>query len=398
MVNSTAKKAVRKPPKPYADFPLFAHANGKWAKKIHGRLYYFGAWANPDKALEEYKSRSDALYTGSTPRPTPGELTVKGLVNTFLTAKKARVDSGELTQRAWGDYYITGLRLSKYLGKGQSVSAIGPKDFEQFRASLAKLWGPTTLGNEIRRIRVIFNYAYKSDLIDHPVKFGEFKPPSKKTMRLQRAKKGPRLFEADEIRQMIDRAGIQLKAMILLGCNGGFGNMDIATMPIKAIDLKKEWITFPRPKTGVPRRCPLWPETIAALKESLKNRPTPRDPTHKPLAFITSRGAACDKSMVIYPDSKNGKPQIKREQPISQEFRKIIRDLKLHRPGLGFYTLRHVFETQAGEVKDQVAVDHIMGHVDDSMAGTYRERISDDRLKAVVDHVRGWLFGSDEKV
>jgi hypothetical protein len=34
-----------------------------------------------------------------------------------------------------------------------------------------------------------------------------------------------------------------------------------------------------------------------------------------------------------------------------------------------------------------------MGHVDDSMADLYRERISDDRLQAVVDHVHDWLFG-----
>jgi hypothetical protein len=33
-----------------------------------------------------------------------------------------------------------------------------------------------------------------------------------------------------------------------------------------------------------------------------------------------------------------------------------------------------------------------MGHVDDSMSGHYRERIDDERLRAVVAHVRGWLF------
>ena len=34
-----------------------------------------------------------------------------------------------------------------------------------------------------------------------------------------------------------------------------------------------------------------------------------------------------------------------------------------------------------------------MGHVRDDMASLYRERISDDRLRAVVQHVRNWLFG-----
>jgi hypothetical protein len=31
------------------------------------------------------------------------------------------------------------------------------------------------------------------------------------------------------------------------------------------------------------------------------------------------------------------------------------------------------------------------------MGSAYRESISDDRLRAVVDHVRKWLFGSEEK-
>jgi integrase len=392
MVNSTPKRAIHKPPKPYHDFPLFAHSNGKWAKKIRGRLHYFGRWESPDKALEDYKRQSDALHAGSTPRPTPGEFTMKALVNSFLTAKKARVESGELAQRSWADYYNTCQRAVKYFGKSQSVSDIGPKDFEHFRASLARLWGPTTLGNEIRRVRVIFNYAYKQDLIDRPVKFGEFKPPSKKTMRLERAKKGPRLFQANELRKIIDAAHIQIKAMILLGVNCGFGNTDVADLPIKAINLKTGWVNFGRPKTGIPRRCPLWPETVAALRDALDKKPKPKDVAHKGLAFITKYGGKWNKATVVYSDKKNGKPKIKRENPVSREFGKILRDLGYHRPGLGFYSLRHIFETMAGDAKDQIAVDAIMGHADDSMAGLYRERISDARLKAVVDHVHAWLF------
>ena len=78
---------------------------------------------------------------------------------------------------------------------------------------------------------------------------------------------------------------------------------------------------------------------------------------------------------------------------LSGQFGKLLRKLKINgRRGIGFYTLRHCFETIGGESRDQVAVDAIMGHVDSSMAGVYRQRISDVRLRAVVETVRSWLF------
>jgi integrase len=72
--------------------------------------------------------------------------------------------------------------------------------------------------------------------------------------------------------------------------------------------------------------------------------------------------------------------------------RKLLDSLRINGQR-GFYGLRHTFETVGGEAKDQPAVDHIMGHARDDMASVYRERISDERLRAVTDHVHAWLFG-----
>jgi len=61
-------------------------------------------------------------------------------------------------------------------------------------------------------------------------------------------------------------------------------------VPKTAFDLKGGRGRFPRPKTGVPRRAKLWPETIAALNATFDARAEPKDPAHTGLTFLTSNG------------------------------------------------------------------------------------------------------------
>jgi hypothetical protein len=94
-----AKAVVVKPAKPYAEYPLYAHASRQWAKKIRGRFYYFGPWDDPDGALKKYLEQKDDLHAGRTPRPDPDGVTIKDACNAFLNHKQALVDSGELSPR-----------------------------------------------------------------------------------------------------------------------------------------------------------------------------------------------------------------------------------------------------------------------------------------------------------
>jgi integrase len=178
---------------------------------------------------------------------------------------------------------------------------------------------------------------------------------------------------------MIGAAGVQVKAMILLGINAGFGNSDCGNLPLSAVDLGRAVIDYPRPKTGIPRRCVLWPETVEALKAALASRPAPKREEHAGLVFLTRCGDSW------HTDTPDG--------PLSREVGKLLRRLGINgRHRLGFYALRHTFRTIADEAKDQPAADYIMGHEVPHMSAVYRETISDSRLKAVTDHVRSWLF------
>ncbi len=71
------------------------------------------------------------------------------------------------------------------------------------------------------------------------------------------------------------------------------------------------------------------------------------------------------------------------DDSIAKEFSKLLKDLLMKRPGLNFYALRHTFQTLAEGAGDIPAVRAI-GHVDASMSATYREFVSEERLRALL--------------
>lgn len=372
----------KKPEKPA--FPLWLHsATGQWAKKIRGKVYYFGT--DQDKALAKYTREREDLEAGRTPRAVkPNDVTLKDLCNHFITNAQSKRDAGEITARTYQDYYKTCELILEQLGKTLVVDQIRPNDLMQLRRWLSARRSTVSLGNDIGRIRVVFNYAFNSGLVDRPVRFGDFRRPAKRVFRRQKASQEPKMFEPAEITTLIGAANQQFAAMILLGINCGLGNSDCAKLEFRHLDLEKGWLDFPRPKTGIKRRCPLWPETVAAIKSYLERRHDPKDPAHNRLVFITKyRGP-----WSVETSTRN---------PISAEFRKLLDSTGLYRPRRTFYALRHTFQTIADEVGDYLGTKIVMGHVDDSISGTYRERFPDTKLLSITDHVHAWLFPPEDK-
>jgi len=384
MSKPNRKPRLGKAGKPRPDFPLFPHATGRWAKKVRGRFHYFGRVADDPtgaKALDLWLGQKDDLLAGRTPRVGTGrEITVRELANHFLGHKRELLDVGEIIDRTFGQLYTTCQSLVTAFGRETPIDALVADDFQRLRAAMAKHLGPVALGNEIQRVRSVFKFGYDAGLIDKPVRYGPaFRRPSAKTLRLNRAKHGSRLLELEELLAILDAASPMARTIILLAVNGGMGNGDIEHLPLRAVNLKTGWITFPRPKTGIDRKIPLWPETIEAIREVLAARPEPKSDESKQLVFLGHHG----ESLVTNCGYKVG-----------QMFKRIVARAKKARPGLTFYALRHTFQTVAEGARDLVAVQAIMGHAPSSsdMSAVYRERVDDDRLRAVVDHVRRWLW------
>jgi len=372
------------PRKKTKKFPLFLHTTGQWTKKIKGRFVYFGK--DKEKALAKYQKEKDERQAGRNPRATADGLTVGKLCNKFLASKTLLLQSGELAPVTWRNYHDAMDRVVDFFGGGRQVLGLIPEDFEKLRAKLAKSRGVHALATQIQKVRTLFKYAFDSGLIDRPVRFGQtFQKPSRKMMRKARNEAAPRMFEADELRQIIEKAKPHLKAMVLLGINAGFGQSDAAALNFDAVDMAGRWINFPRTKTAIMRRIPLWPETLQALRDSIAERPEAKDDAYSRLVFITKYGKAWVR---VRNREEGGCVPI---DSVALEFNKLLKELDL-KNGRAFYALRHTFRTVADTSRDTPAIDKLMGHVDESMGELYRERIDDRRLQAVVDLVRSWIW------
>jgi len=314
------------------------------------------------------------------------------LFQRFLASKKADMEHGELSPRTYADYCRAITFATNTLGAGTPIESLGPSDFERLYHRIASQYGIACLTRDVVMIRTAIKYLVEYCDVP-PIRFGsKFKPPSLASRRKARNAKtqehGERLFTSDQLRTIVGETYGQIRCMILLAINGGLNNSDLANLPASAI--QGEWLNYPRAKTGVNRRLWLWPETREALEKIAKLRPKARLASDHGCVFITPYG----NRWVTTQLREDGKIII--SDAISSAFRTILLALAMRRPGLNFGALRHTYRTVADEVPDQPAILMTMGHCDSSISNTYRERISDERLQRISQHVRSWLAAREE--
>jgi integrase len=402
MPHSTRSPVDSRPAKPRPDFPLFAHRSGQWCKKIRGRACYFGSWRSDptgQQALVVYEAEAPYLERGEDPPANAAgvAITLQQLVNLFLEAKEEKVDAGELAPLTFEGYFPPIERLLNHFGKQRQVETITPKEWGSYRLKLADLLAPTSASVEVAKIRAILNWGKKSQLHKEIEVGPDFCRTPASVVRKYKQAGGKRVFTREEVRRILDASDPLFRAIVTLAVNTGFGNADVASLCEDDLDLDGGWVEFARVKTAIERRCPLWPETVQAIRAWMRTRPKPASKELRGRVFLSEAGTALVR---IQPKQNPGRHKLSKTSPvdlINQRFRGLLKRLKINgRRGLNFYGLRHCFETHGGESKDQVAVDSIMGHVDGTMAANYRHGVSDERLVAVVKCVRLWLWPPED--
>lgn len=395
-------KPKKKPAKPRPDFPLTPHSNGTWCKRIRKKLHYFGRWGDPDAALVEYLDQKDDLYAGRVPRRSKDALDLAYALDHFLSSKKVDLVEGRIRPRTFWELDRICERIAEYFGEGRLLNDIRPEDLTSLRLELGRGWkkksspnnghvkvkerlSPTTIKGELTRARMVFLHVNEY-LATTPIAYKKaLRPPSRPQLRQIVNERGPADFSAKQIKVLADAASVHLRAMIYLGINCGFGNADCAKLRGAQLDLDGCWHDFWRPKTQNPRRCPLWPETIHALRESIAERPKPKSSEVAEYVFLTREGNCWMK--------ENG------WNAISTEFRKLLVNQDYYRKGVtGFYGLRRTLETVGTDAGHQVALDFMMGHCpeEDDMPARYRQRISDESLLKVSNFMREWFLAGQK--
>lgn len=366
MAKSNSKRKTRSD-----KFPLTLHPTGQYCKKIRGRLYYFGS--DKKKAFDSYLEQAADLHAGRLPKPvsTSDTLSIKTLCNLYLEHQQTRAKAGEIKLSRL--YRLTShLReFARFLGANRLVLDISTIDLQNYRTKLIKEGKASrTVNSRIANVKAMYNWATENELLDTA-------PNLKAIKRITPPKRKQATFSPSEIRALLKHASTQMKAMIWLGLNCGFGCTDCAELLWENLDLEKGRVDFPRTKTGVRRNLPLWKETVESLRAI---------PRTNERVFKTRYGNKWVRFK--WSRSKDGPPRLFHNDGISEAFSKLIKKAGIKtEKGVGFYTLRRTAATLAARSGDPFAVQRLLGHVDLKMAATYVQDVS-EQTDRVINNTR----------
>lgn len=206
------KSKPNKPAKPHPDFPLFPYATKRWAKKVRGKLHYFGSWKDgPDAALDLWLEQKDELLVGRKPRAKAGvkQVSVQDACDFYLDHIEEQVQKGKRTLHWYQDVRLT-CRIIKAtikatIGPNWAADSLSTDDFKELAdrfevTSKGRAASPVTTRGHTTRTRGMFNWLMKTGHVKTVPQYGvNFDAPSQNEVDNHRDDQQTKLFNRNQV-------------------------------------------------------------------------------------------------------------------------------------------------------------------------------------------------------
>ncbi len=277
--------------------------------------------ANHEEAIERYHELA-LNRPVEKPRQRVVPILAKDLANRFLATQQANWRSRDATLRGYRDW------LRRFLEDHPRLVA---QDFTVERFAAWKLslidrgYSSESINHYLGAVRAIYRFAEDVDLLEQSPRLTRVKNAASTN------RDAKPLCSQGQLKQLLDSADVNVRAMILLCLNCGFGPKDLSDLQWR--HFKDNRVTLARTKTGIGQSFTLWPETIEAVENVRKER-------RALIARLAKRGRlrADEGSFLV---TKYWRPWDKNS--IAGQFRKLCKAVSV--PCYGIYRLRHCAST-----------------------------------------------------
>jgi integrase len=363
-----------------ASYKVKQAKNGYFRKYIDGRSYSLGKdYKTVHPRLRQLEA--EAKFEPAC-KETGKDLTVGQMTEGFYDWYRQQIAKGERRAISLKTHMTAHRFLRQAFDDDDRVNDLTPGDFRRLeKVCLAGNIRQNTARNRLNSCIAVFNWAtdmYPGEVV---VKRGLYlKRIDKKKQRAEKKEKNLP-WTADEAQKVLSLSlrpehswravyGGQLHLAILIGLNTGSTPKEI--LEYTWADVEPDgWMTPPRSKNGNFRRFRLWPEVMALLG---KRPATPSKPLLK-WTVTGGIGSMVTRNFILLKKAEN--------LPT----------------GWTFYSTRTTLINNcynAGFTSDVAAIECITGHSNNHASHFYRERPDDERIWAVLQSQREWLFGSDQ--
>lgn len=351
-----------------ASSPLSFHKHtGQYYVTRGGHRIYLGA------DLEAATDKYHRLALGEPPAPKPPSavsISAKELANRFIAAQRANWRSEE-TLRGYENW------LARFLEDHPGLKAedLTVERFAAWKISLRQReYATTSINHFLKAVRTMYAFGDENGLIQKMPRLRRVKNESCSWL----GSRARQLYALEDIHKLLANADAQLRLMLLLGLNCGFGPKDIHDLTWDDID--GERVTLPRSKTGVCQTFLLWPDSQRALAEVRAAR-------NRLVARLEKRGRPRDDAGRVFV-TKYWRPWGK--DAVAEQFRKLCKAANV--PCYGFYRLRHCASTAISLVANPHVQRKFMRHSQLQQQVTYTHT-PDAEVDAAITKARSRLLG-----